>query len=184
MLNNKGMSLVEVIISIALISVVLVFMIKLLIDVNNTQTNNDYAKDNQVVRTEILRAIHNDLNSKTLRSIDDSSSTSNTLSIRFQFTDNSSSQITATETGLTYRSSTNNTRRWQFVDCTLDYTHADVYLSKEKNIYTLTIDIAIYTINERNDQNNNNTLDDIMISYIGNSSDFTTSALECLGNIC
>ena len=75
MLNNKGMSLVEVIISIALISVVLVFMIKLLIDVNNTQTNNDYAKDNQTIRTEILRAIHNDLNTKTLRSVDGSSST-------------------------------------------------------------------------------------------------------------
>ena len=184
MLNNKGMSLVEVIISIALISVVLVFMIKLLIDVNNTQTNNDYAKDNQTIRTEILRAIHNDLNTKTLRSVDGSSSTSDTLVIRFQFTDNTHSQITATETELTYRSPTNNIRRWNMVDCTLDYGTADVYLSKETNIYTLTIDIEIHTVNERNDRNNNNALDDILISYVGNSSDFTLDSLNCLGYAC
>ena len=36
MLNKKGTTLAEVVISIVLISVVLVFMIKLLIDLNNT----------------------------------------------------------------------------------------------------------------------------------------------------
>ena len=70
------------------------------------------------------------------------------------------------------------------VDCTLDYGTADVYLSKETNIYTLTIDIEIHTVNERNDRNNNNTLDDILISYVGNSSDFTLDSLNCLGYAC
>ena len=62
MLNKKGTTLAEVIISIALISVVLVFMIRLLIDLNNMQTNTTYATGNQVNRAEILRMIGNDLN--------------------------------------------------------------------------------------------------------------------------
>ena len=184
MLNNKGMSLVEVIISIALISVVLVFMIKLLIDVNNTQTNNDYAKDNQTIRTEILRAIHNDLNEKTLRGVDDSSSTSEKLVIKLQFTDNTYSQITATKNELTYRSPTNNIRRWNMVECSLEPRKADVYLNKEKNIFVLVIDIEVHTVNERNDTNKNNTLDDILISYVGSSSDFSADSLNCLGQAC
>ena len=47
MLNKKGTSLIEVIISIALISIVLVFMIRLLIDLNNEENNNEYAVNNQ-----------------------------------------------------------------------------------------------------------------------------------------
>ena len=46
MLNKKGTSLIEVIISIALISIVLVFMIRLLIDLNNEENNNEYAVNN------------------------------------------------------------------------------------------------------------------------------------------
>ena len=40
MFNKKGTTLMEVIISIALISIVLAFMIKLLVDLNNTESNN------------------------------------------------------------------------------------------------------------------------------------------------
>lgn len=183
MLNKKGMSLVEVVISIALISVVLVFMIRLLIDVNNVRTNNDYAKDNQVVRTEILRAVHTDLIDKTLSNIEDSSIEGD-LNITFSFSDGTESQITATSTTFAYRNSSGETRRWNLVDCTLDYSYADVYLIKDINIYTLIIDIEIHTVNERNDQNNNNSLDDIIISYMGNSSDFVIDSLECLGSDC
>ena len=54
MLNKKGVTLAEVIVSIALISVVLVFMVKLLIELNNAETNTTYAKNNQITRAEIL----------------------------------------------------------------------------------------------------------------------------------
>ena len=62
MLNKKGTSLAEVIISIALISVVLIFMIRLLIDLNNLETNTTYARDYQINRAVILSTIGNDLN--------------------------------------------------------------------------------------------------------------------------
>ena len=59
-MNNKGSTLLELIISIALISVILVFMVRLLVDLNDSETNNKYAKKNQVIRAEILRTIEND----------------------------------------------------------------------------------------------------------------------------
>ena len=49
MLNKKGSSLLELIISIALISVVMGFLVKLLVDLNNKDTNSDFAINNQVI---------------------------------------------------------------------------------------------------------------------------------------
>ena len=54
MLNNKGMSLMEILVSIILISVVLVFLFELLIDLKNESKNNDYASNNQINRMEII----------------------------------------------------------------------------------------------------------------------------------
>ena len=70
-LNNKGNTLIELVISIALMSVVLVSMVRLLVDLNNTNTNSVYAKNNEVVRSEIIRAIETDLNNYKLSNIND-----------------------------------------------------------------------------------------------------------------
>ena len=74
-MNNKGSTLLELIISIALISVILVFMVRLLVDLNDSETNNKYAKKNQVIRAEILRTIENDLQNKIITDIRDNSTT-------------------------------------------------------------------------------------------------------------
>ena len=44
MMNKKGTTLIEVIISIALIAVVLSFMIKMLIELNADDTDSTYAR--------------------------------------------------------------------------------------------------------------------------------------------
>lgn len=187
MLNKKGTTLAEVIISIALISVVLVFMIKLLIDLSNLEKNTTYASNNQVNRAEILRMIGNDLNNKELASITDNSDANN-LNITFSFTDGTFSSINTTNKLFTYTSSDNTLRRWTIQDGSIYVNRANVYYSADNKpennkIYTLTIDIEIHTVNEKNDVKNNNTLDDIIISYMGNVEDFTTP-LSCLGNDC
>ena len=70
-LNKKGNTLIELVISIALMSVILISIVRLLVDLNNTNTNNVYAKNNQINRSEILRAIESDLNNKVLVNIND-----------------------------------------------------------------------------------------------------------------
>lgn len=54
-LNKKGNTLIELVISIALMSVILISIVRLLVDLNNTNTNNVYAKNNQINRSEILQ---------------------------------------------------------------------------------------------------------------------------------
>lgn len=188
-MNKKGTTLAELIISIALISVVLLFMIKLLIDLNDAETNNTYAKDNQINRAEILRMIGNDLNNKNIVSINDSGSNETKLVINIEFTDRTSSKIEAEEKKIKYTSSDGKKRAWNIEGGTIYTKKANVYYMKDnndsgKNYYSLSIDIEIHTTNEKNKLCNNNTLDDIIINYIGKLDDLVTTNINCLGATC
>ena len=46
-LDNKGITLVELIVSIALISIVIMFLFRLLVDVRYSDNTTDYNRDNQ-----------------------------------------------------------------------------------------------------------------------------------------
>lgn len=177
-LNNKGNSLIELIISIALMSVVLVSMVRLLVDLNNTNTNNDYAKNNQIIRSEILRVIENDLNNNKLSNITDRSTKDN-LNFTMEFQDKNAT-IKATKDKLTYTSSDGNIRTWTMEDASIYTNKAKVKFSKDDNnqIFTLQIDIEIHTQNDNNTVSNNNLLDDILISYYGHISDLKNGFLN------
>ena len=190
-MNKKGTTLAELIISIALISVVLLFMIKLLIDLNDSETNNTYAKDNQINRAEILRMIGNDLNNKNIVSINDSGSNETKLVINIEFTDRTSSKIEAEEKKIKYTDSDGKKRTWNIEGGKIYTKKANVYYMKDnndsgKNYYSLSIDIEIHTTNEKNKLCNNNTLDDIIINYIGKLDDLDTpyTDINCLGATC
>ena len=188
-MNKKGTTLAELIISIALISVVLLFMIKLLIDLNDAEANNTYAKDNQINRAEILRMIGNDLNNKNIASINDSGSNETKLVINIEFTDRTSSKIEAEEKKIKYTDSDGKNRTWNIEGGTIYTKKANVYYMKDnndsgKNYYSLSIDIEIHTANEKNKLCNNNTLDDIIINYIGKLDDLVTTNINCLGATC
>lgn len=190
-MNKKGTTLAELIISIALISVVLLFMIKLLIDLNDAEANNTYAKDNQINRAEILRMIGNDLNNKNIASINDSGSNETKLVINIEFTDRTISTIEAEEKKIKYTDSDGKNRTWNIEGGTIYTKKANVYYMKDnndsgKNYYSLSIDIEIHTTNEKNKLCNNNTLDDIIINYIGKLDDLDTpyTDINCLGATC
>ena len=53
-LNNKGVTIIELIVSIALISVVMLFMYRLLADVTFQKDNDYFASVNQEQRIEII----------------------------------------------------------------------------------------------------------------------------------
>lgn len=188
-MNKKGTTLAELIISIALISVVLLFMIKLLIDLNDAEANNTYAKDNQINRAEILRMIGNDLNNKNIASINDSGSNETKLVINIEFTDRTISTIEAEEKKIKYTDSDGKNRTWNIEGGTIYTKKVNVYYMKDnntsgKNYYSLSIDIEIHTTNEKNKLCNNNTLDDIIINYIGKLDDLVTTNINCLGATC
>lgn len=190
-INNKGTTLMEVVISIALISVVLVFMIRLLVDLNNTNSNNDYAKDNQINRAEIIKIIENDLNNKEITGITDNSS-NDQLIIEFSF-DDETSTITATDKDLIYVNASGETRKWTMNDATIYVDEAKVYYWSDTKdngdaFYSLEIDIEIHTNNDNNTVNKNNRLDDIIITHVGKTTNYNGllngNIIEYLGNDC
>ena len=170
-LNNKGNTLIELIISIALMSVVLVSMVRLLVDLNNTNTNSVYAKNNEVVRSEIIRAIETDLNNYKLSNINDLSNEESAGAVKINLIFKGRHAI------ITAKKNTN-----------LIFS-----VDEKKNIFTLQIDIEIHTNNDKNTTGYNNLLDDILISYYGHISDlngaflntkYATTSNPCLGKSC
>lgn len=186
--NQKGSSLLELIISIALISVVLIFMMRLLVDLNNKETNSTFAKDNQIIRAEIIKEIESDLGEKAIIDLTDEGSSTEQLNIKFMFSDQSSSNIIVTEDKLSYTNSSGKTRNWSMKNCNLDFQKSQVKYVKDSGtnpkIYTLVINIFVYTNNEQNSASNNNLQDDITLSYVGSLKDFNKDNFNCLGNGC
>ena len=69
-LNKKGITIIELIVSVALISVIMLFMYKLLADITFQKENDYFASVNQEQRIEIIDKIETTLASKTnIRSV-------------------------------------------------------------------------------------------------------------------
>lgn len=200
MFNKKGTTLMEVIISIALISIVLGFMIKLLVDLNNMESNNEYAKGNQINRAEITRTILDDIRAKEITRVTDIGSNENELVINFQFDDSSYSTIRCNSSEITYipTSGEADIRKWTLNEGEIYVPSANVYYNRRVDeegnfrIYTLTIDIEIHTPNDINNVTEknadelisyNNTLDDIIINYVG-TLEIDINNVTCFGYAC
>ena len=61
MLNKKGMTLLEIVISLALISVVMLFLFSLLNDIQYESKHTSYAKDFLVSRATIIKDVEEDI---------------------------------------------------------------------------------------------------------------------------
>lgn len=178
MMNNKGMTLIELLISIVLISTVLVFLFQILIDLRNETDNNSYAYNNQIKRAEIIYTIQNDLNNYALVGITDNSSNDN-LILNFHFKNGEQASLTRLETEkkedayyLRYTSFKGEKTSWKMegamIDpCALFTSHVDQNI---KNYY-YKLNIFVYNepYHDKNNREVNNAVDDIEISYTGSS---------------
>lgn len=165
MLNKKGLSLAELIVAVALISVVMVFLYNLLSDIKNEISNSDFAINNQLNRFEIIDLVQSDMQDETITSI--LLVTSNQLKIVYTNskytlikTDYDNNTITVTnKDGL-------NTMWIMDSDCFIGdiYHETDTFSSGKNNYY---ISIPIYTTNEKNiTTDSNNVLDDLEFFHI------------------
>ena len=191
-LNNKGLTLIELIVSVVLISIVMLFMYGVFNDVNNEKNDNSFAKENQVNRSEIIKVLEDDLLSRSINisSVNDFS-TDTSLKFDLYYSDGKKATIEATETTFSYTNADGLLRKWTMKDATLNYKKARVLYNKsnetnnEEGIYSLLINIEVYTDNDNNRSCStctNNVVDDIIISYIGDY--YIPNIKECLGKGC
>ena len=183
-LNNKGMTLMELLISIVLIGMVLVFLMQLLTDLRDETDNNNFAYNNQVNRTEVIYTIEKDLNKYTLVGLEDASSNGNIV-IKFHFRKGvneiasailtSSKEDVVDELGLTktkyylsYTDYNGEKYLWEMKNAILDSCgYFTYYLDNNSNNYYFKLNFYIYNnpTHERNNENKNNAVDDIEITY-------------------
>ncbi len=166
-LNKKGISIIELIVSIALMSVVMLFLYNLLSNVTFEKDDDYIASLNQANRIEIISTIENDLicdNTVTIYNINNTSPTK-TLTLKGTNT----YTITITKTSNNYKITYNNGTKqtWTIKGGTVGNINCD--LSKgngttETKVTQCTI--PIYTTNINNKEGNNNTLDDIIFTFI------------------
>lgn len=110
-MNKKGFTMTELIVSIAIIAVVMIFLVNLLVDIRYDKKNELYDTKNQINRAEIIKTIQNDLDGKVITDITDTGSSSNNLVVNIITYDNSNHTIEADSNHI-YYTSNNKTTKW------------------------------------------------------------------------
>lgn len=182
MMNKKGITLVEFIVSIALVSVVMVFLFNLLVDVQYNSKNGTMASDNQLNRASILRTVMDDFTNLGLVGITDSS-TNTEARIGFKYQNGTTRTLTVAKNYVTYNNerwsmrSKNNRTTYQ-TNC-LEYQFANQVCCSgaECNSNACSdyfyVRLRIPVVIGRSEEN---TLDDLDFFYVGKSSDITSSS--------
>lgn len=110
-MNKKGFTMTELIVSIAIIAVVMIFLVNLLVDIRYDKKNELYDTKNQINRAEIIKTIQNDLDGKIITGITDESD-SNNLVVNIITTDDNSPHIIKADSNHIYYTSNNKTTKW------------------------------------------------------------------------
>lgn len=179
-LNNKGITLVELIVSIALISIVIMFLFRLLVDVRYSNSSIDFSRENQQTRAIILKTIQEDLLEKKLNGFSIGGDNASELSINLKFKEGLNSktaQIIVTQDTLTYKNYDEDiTEKWSLKDkeenlkfniqCVKYYTSFMSEENKESDFYYIRFTIPIVMSSK-----NKNYIDDLEFFYLGEKKD-------------
>lgn len=186
-LNSKGVTIVELLVSLALLSVVLMFLYNLLSNVTFEKNTDFIANANQANRIDIINTIENDLLLDSNIEINESNNT------RLVLKGTKTYKIMITENTLAYYVNNTIQNTWKIkggklgnINCEntkggTDTVNNVTECKGDKGSTNLTCTnnvtaldsikitectIPVYTTNVDNSKENNNTLDDITFSFI------------------
>ncbi len=171
-LNNKGVTIVELLVTVALLSVVLMFLYNLLSSVTFEKDNDYIANSNQANRIDIINTFERDLLLDNDVSID-TTNTNDTILVLNGTNNTKIYIIKVTDDTLTYYSDYNDDscvpQKWKIKGGTLGIVKCETKGGESTSTDVVEITectIPVYTNNVNNSKDNNNTLDDITFSFI------------------
>ena len=191
-LNNKGMSLMEILVTIALISLVVVFLFRLLIDLKDERNNNDFAYDNQINRAEAIYTIEQDLYTYSLIGVEDAtSSNSGNIKLNFFYVTGTASgsanktavlDVSKTTNGgknryfINYESADGEHYSWEMKGAELDPCGKFLYNISNDNYY-FKLNLFVYSnpYHARNNKESNNKVDDFELVFAGPKGNLNTA---------
>ena len=161
-LDNKGISIIELIISISLISVVMLFLYNLLSNVTFEKDDDYFASLNQANRIEIISTIEDTLMCYSINSYEikgdnelELTSGSDIFNIKI---DRANNKVSFTQ-------GTTTIEKWTIKNASIgEISCNDVGDGIVTTKYTQCT-IPIYTTNINDIENNNNTIDDITFTF-------------------
>lgn len=177
-LNKKGITLIELIISISLISIVLIFLFSLLVDARNNDNQIDYDRKNQQTRAIIIKRVQDDFLNEDYRLISITNSESSLNKITFGFMSENGTKttiLTIGENTITYKDLAGNTEKWKLGNESSSFSTCIEYINpgeldknfenSKTNSEFLAFKIRIpLTIKGKSE---NNVIDDLEFFYIG-----------------
>lgn len=173
--NNKGITLVELIVSIALISIVIMFLFRLLVDVRYNENNMDFNRKNQQTRAIILKNIQTDFLERKLVKIKDNSN-ENQFILNITYADRTTGNLVVESDSLTYTNAA-GTEKWNLekekesthfgIHCvTYTTSLSDTTLKSEGDFFYVKFIIPVIV-----NANKKNYIDDLEFFYVGEKKD-------------
>lgn len=168
-MNKKGMTLVEVIISVGLISIVMLFLFNLLVDIEHESRHASYLKENQINRATIIKTVQEDLMNNKLNNVE-MTKVSDSTTVNFIF-DNFVSSLIVNRDSVTYGNETWPIETNGNDNAFYDFENIEIKKSNSDNCsYELNIDSdGDGVCNYNCDTNNNGVLDESEKVTLNNS---------------
>lgn len=164
-MNKKGITLIEVLISISLVAIVSLLLIKVIFSLNNINNNANYASEDEISRAQIIKIIEQDFLNLKLKDITITKK-ENSAIIVFKY-ENESKELIVENNSITYNLERHslNTKNASY-SLNIDYRKTPI--DEHYHLINLTIPVLI---NEENTSN----IDDLNLTYIGLNKDYQNS---------
>lgn len=173
-MKNRGITLVELIISVSLISIVIIFLFKLLVDVRYINNRVDYARGNQQTRAVILKMVQDDFLDYGLVGLNDTNSTTTKLVVNFTFQGGKTGKLEVGSNYVSYKKANGKTEKWNLEQINSDMKYNVRCVTYKKN-YDGDFFSVWFKIPLNYKSNSQNVIDDLEFFYIGKKSDIANS---------
>jgi len=176
-MNKKGITLVEFVVSIALVSIVLIFLFNLMLDVQYSAKSGDFARENQLNRGSIMKTVMDDFSNLGLIGMKEGVSGTDHLVLIFRYRNGSEKTLTVYQKYVTYGDerwslrSSNTNANYQVRCIPYQYINNVCQNGNCSDYFSIRIRIPIVITNQKE-----NTMDDLDFFYIGKSSDLGANA--------
>lgn len=167
MKNKKGVTILELLISISVISIVILLLIKVMFSLTKINNSDTYASSDEIGRTEIIKNIESDFLKLKLNGF--TISNTNNLTINFTY-ENETKKLVVEDRTLTYD---NETYTLESNNATYNLCPTIIFEDLENDYYLLKVIIPVLIKNENTTEN-----DDIILTYLGLKNEFTNYQKE------
>ena len=156
-MNKKGVTILEILISVSLISIVILLLLKVMLSLDNINNDKTYASSDEIRRTTIIKNIESDLIDLNLKGVEIKKE-NDKVKINLQFKDEVR-VIEVFNKKLTYQ---NETYELESSNASYDLCPTFKYIEIDEDFYLVSITIPVL-INGKNTTIN----DDIVLTYMG-----------------